>query len=172
MVRSWSFKSKKDAEISRSVLGESATGDITIVITGEKLDANIAYLGCQMAKGTNRRVHLLHVIEVPRRLPLKAVLSQESELADQWLNAAMQVADRIGCKAIAEVVQAREIGPAIVDEAKDFHCALILISLVLQNKHTKELDKTVLYVLNNAPCRVWLVEDTLTEEFLEIRQKR
>ena len=94
MVHLWGSKTKEDAEISKSALGECATGDIAVVISGEKLDTNLVYLGCQMAKGAKRKVHLVHVIEVPRALPLKAVLTQESERADQMLNSAITIAEQ------------------------------------------------------------------------------
>ena len=160
MVHLWGSKARGETEISKSALGEGVTGDIAVVIGGEKLDLNLVYLGCQMAKGAKRKVHLVHVIEVPRALPLKAVLTQESERADQLLNSAMEIASRVGCEAVAEVVQARDTGPAIVDEARDHHCALILIGLVRNtDKTNNDLGKTVPYVLANAPCRVWLVQD-------------
>lgn len=160
MVHLWGSKARGETEISKSALGEGVTGDIAVVIGGAKLDLNLVYLGCQMAKGAKRKVHLVHVIEVPRALPLKAVLTQESERADQLLNSAMEIASRVGCEAVAEVVQARDTGPAIVDEARDHHCALILIGLVRNtDKTNNDLGKTVPYVLANAPCRVWLVQD-------------
>src|SRR2546421_6602400 len=160
MVHLWGSRTKEDAEISKSALGEGATGDVAVVVCGDKLDTNLVHLGCQMAKGAKRRVHLVHVIEVPRALPLKAVLAQESERADKLLQSAMDIAERIGCEAVAEVVQARDAGSAIVDEAKDHHCALLLIGLVRSGcKADKDLGKTVPYVLANAPCRVWLVQD-------------
>lgn len=157
----WSSKAKEDAEMSKSALGDGTTGDISVVIGDNKLDSNLVYLGCQMARGAKRKVHLLHVIEVPRVLPLKAVLTKESERADALLNTAMQIAEKIGCEAVAEVVQARDAGPAIVDEAKDHHCSLLLIGLVRSKKHSAQngLGKTIPYVLVNAPCRVWLVQD-------------
>lgn len=160
MVHLWSSKAKEETEMSKSALGESATGDIEVVVDGEKIDASLVYLGCQMAKGAKRKVHLVHVIKVPRALPLKAVLTQESERADRLLRSAMQIADRVGCEAVAEVVQAREAGTAIVDEAKDHHCALILIGLVRNGSEADiALGETASYVLANAPCRVWLVQD-------------
>jgi nucleotide-binding universal stress UspA family protein len=163
MVHLWGSKTKEDAEISKSALGECAAGDIAVVISGEKLDTNLVYLGCQMAKGAKRKVHLVHVIEVPRALPLKAVLTQESERADQMLNSAVSIAERVGCDAVAEVVQARDAGTAIVDEARDHNCALLLIGLVrTSNKSQSELNKTVSYVLANSTCRVWLVQDPVS----------
>ena len=160
MVHLWGSRAKEELEMSKSALGEDSTGDIAIVICGEKLDSNLVHLGCQMAKGAKRKVHLVHVIEVPRSLPLKAVLSQESERANKLLNFALEVATKVGCEAIAEVVQARDAGSAIVEEAKDHHCSLLLIGLVRDGKPiSTDISKTVQYVLAHAPCRVWLVQD-------------
>ncbi|HLG77683.1 MAG TPA: universal stress protein [Ktedonobacteraceae bacterium] len=164
MVHLWGSRTREETEISKSALGGCAAGDIAVVLAGEKLDSNLVYLGCQMAKGAKRKVHLVHVIEVPRALPLKAVLSQESERAEQMLDAAMTIAERVGCDAVPEVVQARDAGPAIVDEARDHHCGLLLIGLVRHGSKTQaELGKTISYVLANAPCRVWLVQDPPTQ---------
>ena len=160
MVHLWGSKAKEETEMSKSALGERTAGDVAIIINGDKLDSNLVYLGCQMAKGAKRKVHLVHVIEVPRSLPLKAVLTQESEHADQMLTLAMGIAGRVGCDAVAEVVQARDAGPAIVDEARDHNCALLLIGYVRNgSKSQSELSGAVSYVLANAPCRVWLVQD-------------
>jgi nucleotide-binding universal stress UspA family protein len=160
MVHLWGSRTREETEMSKSALGGNAVGDIAVVLGGERLDTNLVYLGCQMAKGAKRKVHLVHVIEVPRALPLKAVLTQESDRADKLLNSARDIAERVGCEAVTEVVQARDAGHAIVDEAKDHHCALILIGLVRDsNKISNDLGKTVSYVLSNAPCRVWLVQD-------------
>jgi K+-sensing histidine kinase KdpD len=160
MVHIWGFKAREETEMSQLALGDSAVGDIAVVIGGENLDSNLVYLGCHMAKGARRKVHLVHVIEVPRSLPLKAVLTQEAERADKMLDAAMLMAHGLGCDAVAEVVQARDAGIAIVDEAKDHHYALVLIGLVRsRNNANKDLGKMVPYVLANAHCRVWLVQD-------------
>jgi len=168
MVRLWGSKAKEDTEISKSALGDYTTGDIAIVLSGGKLDPNLVYLGCQMAKGAKRKVHLVHVIEVPRALPLKAVLTQESERADSILNSAVVLAERVGCDAVAEVVQARDAGPAIVDEARDHNCALLLIGCTRNSaKSQNELSQTVAYILANSPCRVWLVQDPLQESPLQ-----
>jgi nucleotide-binding universal stress UspA family protein len=160
MVRLWGAKAREEKEFHQSALGENVERGIVVVLSGENLDTNLVSLGCQMAKGAKRKVYLVYVIEVPRALPLKAVLTQESERADQLLTSAMQIAARIGCEAVAHVVQARAIGPAIIDEANDHHCALLLLGSSWQSKQRKkELGQTVSYVLAKALCRVWLIQD-------------
>jgi len=160
MVHIWRSRAKEETDTLKAAPGVGGTGDIAVVVEGKKLDIELVRLACLMAKKAKRKVHLVHVIEVPRTLPLKAVLTKESELADKLLNEAMAIADEAGCDAVAEVVQARDAGTAIVDEAKDHSCALILLGLVRDTKKAyTELSKTVSYVLANAPCRVWVVQD-------------
>ena len=164
MVHLWR-RAKEETETSKAAPGVGATGDIAVVVDGKKLDIELVRLACLMAKKARRKVHLVHVIEVPRTLPLKATLTEESEHADRLLNEALSVAEESGCDAVAEVVQARDAGPAIVDEAKDHSCALIMLGSV-RNTHRghttqNELGKTIPFVLANAPCRVWIVQDPL-----------
>ena len=163
MVHLWRPKAKEEVETSKSAPGVGAIGDIAVVVDGKSLDIELVRLACLMAKKARRKVHLVHVIEVPRTLPLKATLTKESEQADKLLNEAMAVAEDAGCDAVAEVVQARDAGPAIVDEAKDHECALIMLGLVrdTHNARNADLGKTIQYVLTNAPCRVWVVQDPI-----------
>src|SRR5437763_13465927 len=129
MVHLWR-KAKEETEISKAAPGVGVAGDIAVIVDGKKLDNELVRLACLMAKRARRRVHLVHVIEVPRTLPLKAVLTKESEYADKLLTEALAIAEEAGCDAVAEVVQAREAGSAIVEEARDQNCALILLGRV------------------------------------------
>jgi nucleotide-binding universal stress UspA family protein len=164
MVHLWR-RAKDETETGKSAPGVGATGDIAVIVDGKQLDRELVRLACFMAKKAKRKVHLVHIIEVPRTLPLKATLTKESEEADKLLNDALAIAEEAGCDAVAEVVQTRDAGPAIVDEAKDHECALIMLGLVRDTHkgHTKSsyLGKTIPYVLSNSPCRVWVVQDTI-----------
>src|SRR5947199_6827318 len=164
MVHLWR-RSKEEPEPAKVAPGVGAVGDIAVIVEGKKLDNELVRLACLMAKKAKRKVHLVHVIEVPRTLPLKAVLTKESEHADKLLTEALALAEEAGCEAVAEVVQARDAGPAIVDEARDHDCALILLGFVRDtHKIHNELGKMIPYVLLNAPCRVWVVQDQEQKE--------
>ncbi len=164
MVHLWR-KAKDDTEGSKMAPGVGTTGDIAVIVDGKRLDNELVRLACMMAKRAKRRVHLVHIIEVPRTLALGANLTKESEHADQLLIEAMAIAEDAGCEAVAEVVQARDAGQAIVEEAKDHACALIMLGLVREknkvNDARDDLGKTVPYVLTHAPCRVWVVQDPM-----------
>ncbi len=162
MVHLWR-RPKDETEISKVAPGVGSTGDIAVIVDGKKLDKELVRLACMMAKRARRKVHLVHIIEVPRTLALGANLKKESEHADQLLTEAMAIAEEAGCEAVAEVVQARDAGQAIVEEARDHACALIMLGLVRDkgkmNGIRDDLGKTVPYVLNHASCRVWVVQD-------------
>src|SRR5260370_3380168 len=129
MVHLWRSRAKDETETSKSAPGVGAIGDIAVIIEGNKLDNELVRLACLMAKKAKRKVHLVHVIEVPRTLPLKAVLTKESEHADKLLTEALAIAEEAGCDAVAEVVQAREAGSACGDAARDHNCALFLLGI-------------------------------------------
>ena len=100
MVHLWR-RAKDETETSKSAPGVGATGDIAVIVDGKKLDNELVRLACLMAKKAKRKVHLVHIIEVPRTLPLKATLTKESEDADTLLNGALAIADEAGCDAVA-----------------------------------------------------------------------
>ena len=156
----WGSKTRGEAEISKSALGEGANGDIVVVVGNGQVNGNLIRIGCRMAKVAKRKVHLVHVIEVPRTEAINAVLPEASKRADALLKEAMEIAKEVGCEAVAEVVQARSAGPAIVEEARDHHCAVIFMGIVRDNKcFHNEISQAISYVLCNAACRVWVVQD-------------
>jgi nucleotide-binding universal stress UspA family protein len=159
MVHLWRSKTREESTTTKTAPGVGATGDIAVIVEGKKLDAELVRLACLMAKRAKRKVHLVHIIEVPRTLPLKAVLTEKSESANKLLSEAITIAEDAGCDAVAEIVQARDAGPAIVDEARDHSCALIMLGLVRSQRTHNNLGKTIPYVLANAPCRVWVIQD-------------
>ena len=162
MVRLWGSKIRENAELSTSALGEDTLGPIAVVIDGENLDASLVSLACQIAKTAKRKVLIMHIIVVPRSLPLKAALTQEASRADALLASALRIAEKMGCIAIAEVVQAREAGSAIVEEVRDQHCSLLLIGCERRGVgQSSDLGKVIPYVLEKAHCRVWFVIDPL-----------
>ncbi len=161
MDRIWGEREKGATELSTSVLGGRPDGAIAVIIRGDALDAHlVSDSALTWRKVPNRKSISYTLSRVPRALPLKALLTAESERADKHLSCALEITSRIGCQAQAFVVQAREAGPAIVDEVKDHCCALLMLGHLLQDKIGHQgVEKTVAYVLANAHCRAWLVQD-------------
>src|SRR2546430_16484429 len=109
MVHLWR-RSKEETEPAKVAPGVGAVGDIAVIVEGKKLDNELVRLACLMARKAKRRVHLVHIIEVPRTLPLKAVLTAESEHADKLLTAALAISEDAGWEAVPEGGQGRDAG--------------------------------------------------------------
>lgn len=140
---------------------ESLNGDITVIVDSSQLNRELVCLACLMAKKAGCKVHLMHIIPVPRRLPLTTILLQEMEVADQLLLEASAIANEIGCQATTSMINARAIGPAIVAEAKACACSLIMLDLTRIKRCDYESERLneIFHVLAHAPCRVWLLQD-------------
>ena len=70
---------------------------------------------------------------------------------------AEHVADEFGIELETEILQARDVGTAIVDEALEREVDLIVMGIGYKRKFGEfDMGHTAPYVLKNAPCRVWL----------------
>jgi nucleotide-binding universal stress UspA family protein len=63
-------------------------------------------------------------------------------------------------------LQARDVGAAIVDETTERGADLLVVGLPYRKRFGGEfaIGRTVPYILQNAPCAVWVVRDPITEE--------
>lgn len=160
MSHSWGPWKRAGRDGTGAAPGVGPGGDITVLVEENSLTQELVRLACLMARRSRCGVRLLHVIEVPRTLPLTATLTAASELADRIIAQAQATAEETGCAAHAEVVQARDAATAIVDEMREQPCALLLIGLVPQpHRGPDPLGKLIPYILARAPCRVWLVQE-------------
>lgn len=114
-------------------------------------------LGCSIAKRNKGKVYVVHVIEVRRSLPLDADLTLEAERGEDVLAQAEQIADDLDFEIEGELLQAREAGHAVVDEATERRVDLVLIGVGYDSAEGGyQLGILPQYVLKNAPCHVWL----------------
>jgi nucleotide-binding universal stress UspA family protein len=114
----------------------------------------------QIARGSeDLRVHAVYVVEVDRRLPLDAELPEEFRLGERCLAEADRVASEYKVTCDGDILQARDAGHAIVDEAVELGVRMIVMGATQHAKESKQLDlgKTTDYVLRHAPCEVVIV---------------
>ena len=132
--------------------------NVLVALSGGPLDAELVRLACMMARTGKGQVYAVHGLELTRSLPLDAQVN--STEAEKVLASALAVADQLNYPVEAEVVQAREAGPGIVDEADDRKCNLIVMGLVPRSRFGQfSLGRTVPYVLAHAHSRVWVVRE-------------
>ncbi|MBM2831592.1 MAG: UspA domain protein, partial [Dehalococcoidia bacterium] len=90
---------------------------ILVPISGGKADEEAIKIACLVAKKAKGKIEVLYVIQVRRTLPLEAQIDPEIRKGEETLDRASTMADQEDFTVETELLQAREIGPAIVEEA-------------------------------------------------------
>lgn len=117
-------------------------------------------LACMLAQaGKGKEIHALHVIQIPRSLPLETELPAEIDAGEAMLARAQAVAEeRFDLEIRTELLQAREAAPAILEEAKERGIDLIILGYNRRQRFGERLLKatTLEYVVRYASCQVLL----------------
>jgi len=138
---------------------------ILIPVNGTKADEEAVRLSCTLAKKGGGKIFVTYVIQVNRTLPLDAEVRPEIEKAEQVLDQAEVIAEEHDYNVETDLLQSREIGPAIVDEAIERGVDLIIMGVSYEKKFGEfSLGDTIPYVLKNAPCWVLLCREPIPEE--------
>jgi nucleotide-binding universal stress UspA family protein len=138
---------------------------ILVPVKGTKVDDAVIKLACTMAKHRKSKVYVAYVIEVDRCLPLDAEIEPEVKKGEELLTRAERIAEEQDYEVETDLLQAREAGTAIVDEAIERGVSLIVMGTEYK-KHFGEfnLGETIPYVLKNAPCRVLVCREPIASE--------
>jgi nucleotide-binding universal stress UspA family protein len=137
---------------------------ILVPVTGIPVDIETMRLACQLGKKDKAKIWVVCVITIKRSLPLEAEIEPEIRKAEEILDKAEIVAEEEDYEAESDVLQAREAGPAIVDEAVERGADLILMGVPYKRRFGQfSLGTVVPYVLSNAPCRVILYHERGTD---------
>jgi nucleotide-binding universal stress UspA family protein len=103
------------------------------------------------------RVHVVHVIEVPRSLPLDADLPADAQHGEQILDRAEQIGQSHKVSVQADLLQARQAAHAVVDEAIERAVDAIVVGVDYHRPHGRfALGRLPTYVLEHSPTEVWL----------------
>ncbi len=129
---------------------------ILVPVAGTKADDEAIKLACSLARPEKGKVWAVYVVTIRRSLPLDAVIEPEVKKAEEILDHAERVAEEEENYRIeTDLLQAREAGPTIVDEAVERGVDLILMGIEYKGHFGQfSLGRVVPYVLQNAPCRV------------------
>src|SRR5947209_19287536 len=82
-------------------------------------------VACTMAAIDGDEVCAVYVIRVPPQLPISAHLPTEHARAEQLFERAHAIADRYQASLTTMMVEARHLGPAIVEAAQGCDCIMI-----------------------------------------------
>ncbi len=135
-----------------------------VPVTGKKADDDIVRTACVLARRSKGKVYVVHVIQVSRALPLDAEVQPETQSGESVLANVEKIAEVMDCQVETEILQARETGPAIVDEAVERGVDMIIMGLEYKKPFGEfDMGDTVPYILRNAPCRVLLWRGPMEE---------
>jgi nucleotide-binding universal stress UspA family protein len=137
-----------------------------VALNGGTSDARILRVVLDLAKPIKAEVVAVHVVEIDWTMPLDASVAEISEDAQRVLDMAEAQAERAGYRLESVLVQARDIGAALVDEAVERDADLLVVGLPYRTKFGGDfaIGRAVPYVLKNAPCAVWVAREPMPEE--------
>ena len=138
---------------------------ILVPVNGTEVDEEIIKISCKLTKRGGGKIYVAYIIQVDRHLPLDAEVKSEVDKAEQVLDRAERIAGGQDCDVETDLLQAREIGPAVVDEAIERGVDLITIGLSYKKKFGEfSLGNIIPYILKNAPCRVLICREPMPKE--------
>jgi nucleotide-binding universal stress UspA family protein len=132
---------------------------ILVPVIGSEADDEAMKLACRLAKKNKSKILAIYSIKVKRALPIDAVIESEIKKAEDILDHIESVAEEEDYEIDTDVLQARDAGPAIIDEAMERGVDLILMGVKYKRRFGQfSLGHVVPYVLKNAPCPVILYQ--------------
>ena len=123
-------------------------------------------LVAEQARHAKAELVAVHVLEIDWTLPLDADIAGNSDDVQRVLDSAEAVAEESKVRLEPVLLQARDVGAAIVDEAVERGADLLVVGLPYRKRFGGEfaIGRTIPYILQNAPCAVWVLRDPINEE--------
>ena len=132
---------------------------ILVPVSGTEADEGAMKLACRVARKDKGKIWAVTVVAIKRALPLDAEIDSEIQKAEDLLDRMEGIAEEEDYEIETDVLQAREVGSAIVDEAVERGVDLILMGMRYKRRFGQfSLGNVLPYVLKNAPCPVILYE--------------
>jgi nucleotide-binding universal stress UspA family protein len=134
-------------------------------LNGGPSDERIVSLVADQAHHLKAELIAVHVVEIDWTLPLDADIAGRSEDVQQVLDSAEEIAEAFKVKLEPVLLQARDVAAAIVDEATERGADLLVVGLPYRKRFGGEfaIGRTIPYILQNAPCTVWVVREPMNE---------
>ncbi len=134
---------------------------ILVPVAGGTADIETVKLACQLARKDKSKLLVVHVIPIARSLPLDTELTPEVKKGENILEQAEKIALERGFDIETDLLQARNVGPSIVDEAVERQADLIVMGLAYKRLFGQySLGDVTPYVLKNASCPVILFQQS------------
>lgn len=138
----------------------STFSSVLVSVAGNDSDEEAVKMACGMLNGNKGRLHILYIIEVERTWPVDAEIPVATARGDAVLRRMEEVAQPFKLDPQAELLQSRQAGHAVVQEAVDKDVDAIVMAVPYQTRYGEfSLGTTIPYVFEHAPCQVILWRD-------------
>jgi len=138
-----------------------------VALSGGRTDRQTVALAADVAKASHAEQLIgAHVVEIDWTLPLDADVAGRDEAAQRVLDIAEATAEASRFRLETVLLQARDVGAAIVDEATERGADLLICGLPFKRRFGGEftVGRTIPYILKNAPCAVWVIREAMPKE--------
>lgn len=127
---------------------------ILVPFDGSAAAEYVLDMACGTAADNGDEVHAVYVICIPSQLPITARIPSEQAFAEHVFARAHAIADLNGACLFCTVVEARSVGPAIVEAARDCDC--IIVGQPARTRFYERLwpRRALRYILKHARCQV------------------
>jgi nucleotide-binding universal stress UspA family protein len=132
-------------------------------LNGGPTDELVIECGCKLARADESELVAVYVVEVDWSHDLDDDLEDQREEASRALDLAEGMAEKENVPLESQLLQARDVGAALVDEAVALEADAIVMGLPYKVRFGGDfaLDRTIPYVFKNAPCRVFVVREPM-----------
>jgi nucleotide-binding universal stress UspA family protein len=130
---------------------------VIAVVTGDESDEGTVAQAAELVRASRGRLFILYVICMDRSLPVDAEVGDEVRQGEEILRGCEEITRLPRGDVEAELLQAREIGPAVVHEAAVRDADCVVIGTPYPTSFGRfSLGRDIPYILEHAPCHVVL----------------
>ena len=140
----------------------SAPQKILVLVNGTPIDNDVVKIACKMTSKTLGDIIAIYVIELKHTLPLEAEVEPEIQKGEDVLDHVERLAGEQGRNIETALLQARDKGPAIVEEAIEREADLIILGVNYEKPYGEfSLGSTLPYVLKHAHSSVVIYREPI-----------
>lgn len=133
---------------------------ILVAARGNGVDQVAVEMACRIGKKHKTKIFIVYVMEMNRALPIDAIIKTDVEKAEQLLIQAEEFATENDFEVETEIIQARDVGPAIIEAARQSKVDIIIMSMNYKKRFGSfTMGNAVPHVLEEAPCRVLICRE-------------
>lgn len=133
---------------------------ILVAARGTGVDQTAVELACKISRKSKAKIYLVYVIEVNRSLPVDAIIKPDLDKAEEVLVEAEEYAQENDFEVETEIIQARDVGPAIIEVARQHNVDIIIMGMSYKKRFgTFTMGNAIPHVLEEAPCRVLICRE-------------